>query len=277
MAESPSTSSYPTIIDSWNFLTDKEDLAEVSDINKIKDAILETQNVLKKTTDRVGTSNPPSPVEGDIFYRSDTNTLQTYDGSSWNAITSSGKQVFTADRTFTAPTGVTQVLVTLVGGGGGGYNSGLGGGGGGGQALVNFPFTVTAGNNYTVTVGDGGAVETDGEASSFDTLSVLPGKGSTSSTGGLGGGKTTSVHDNDGTTNRGAGARGVPGGNGGDGATNIGGGGGGTLFGVGGLGASDSSNNSTAGAANTGGGGGGRGTTGAYGKAGGSGIVIVTW
>ena len=119
MAESPSTSSYPTIIDSWNFLTDKEDLAEVSDINKLKNAVLDVQTELgvapsgslATVTARLamiqnvdgaiqkGTSFPVSGlVEGQMFYRTDLNVLYVYDGVDWD---NPGGIAFYADGTVT--------------------------------------------------------------------------------------------------------------------------------------------------------------------------------
>ena len=107
MSESPTTSTYPGVIDSWNFLTDKEDLAEVSDINKIKDAILETQTELgaapsgslASVTARLamiqnvdgavqkGTAFPSTGlVDGQLFYRTDLDTVYIYDGSTWDLL-----------------------------------------------------------------------------------------------------------------------------------------------------------------------------------------------
>lgn len=58
---------------------------------------------------------------------------------------------------WTVPTGVSQVQVLVVGGGGGGggTNNRTGGGGGGGQ-VRSSSYSVIAGNNYTIEVGDGG-------------------------------------------------------------------------------------------------------------------------
>lgn len=106
MAESPATSSYPGTIDSWVTLVDKEDLAEVSDIMKLKDAVeaIQTElgtNPAGSKTDLVarlavlmedngainqGTSYPGSPVDGQFFYRTDLNTAAFYNGSSWDSL-----------------------------------------------------------------------------------------------------------------------------------------------------------------------------------------------
>jgi hypothetical protein len=106
MSESPTTSAYPEVIDSWNFLTDKEDLAEVSDINKLKNAMKDVQTELgvapsgslSTVTDRLamiqnvdgaiqkGTGFPSSGlVDGQMFYRTDENVLYVYNGSTWDS------------------------------------------------------------------------------------------------------------------------------------------------------------------------------------------------
>jgi hypothetical protein len=71
-----------------------------------------------------------------------------------------GQQVFTSSGTFIPPAGVTDVCVVAVGGGGGGMHYGccsyaMMGGGGGGLGYKNG-ISVTAGNNYSVVVGQGG-------------------------------------------------------------------------------------------------------------------------
>lgn len=106
MSESQETSDYPGSLDTWVSLTDKEDLAEASDINKIKAAIEAVQTEIGTDpagtkTDlvarlavlleadgslRQGTSFPASPAEGDMFYRTDEDTLYIYDGSEWDSV-----------------------------------------------------------------------------------------------------------------------------------------------------------------------------------------------
>ena len=63
------------------------------------------------------------------------------------------------NTSWTAPTGVTQIEVLVVGGGGGGAgtNNSPGGGGGAGGLIYNSSFSVTPGSSYTVTVGAGGS------------------------------------------------------------------------------------------------------------------------
>lgn len=304
MAESQETSDYPGALDTWVTLTDKEDLSEASDLNKIKAAVLATQTELG--TDPAGTvatlklrlaaalagngavangtafPTSPTPVDGQIFYRTDEDTVYIYDGTTWESVAMAHAQIFTADGTFTAPGGVTKVYLTMTGGGGGGVASSegtAGGGGGGGHSLINRPYTVTPGNGYPVVVGAGGASSTNGNDSTFDT-SVIASKGLTgsTSTGGAGGGSPDGA--NAVTTTPGAAGFGIKGGNGGNGATSAdqaGGGGGGTPLGAGGAGANAAVGNAAA--ANTGGGGGGAGSGGGgrAGGAGGSGVCIVMY
>lgn len=90
-----------------------------------------------------------------------------YSGNFSNTISAStsvayGSQTYTTagSYTFTVPTGVTSLRITLVGGGGGGSggSSGFAGnGGGGGGSITNIILSVSPGNNLTVAVGSGGA------------------------------------------------------------------------------------------------------------------------
>ena len=109
------------------------------------------------------------------------------------------------NTSWTAPTGVTQVEVLVVGGGGGGgYNGG--GGGGAGGLLYSAAYTVVPGTSYTVTVGTGGApssasvnLASNGTNSVFDSLTAIGGGGGNSRSvsgsilaGGSGGGGASS-------------------------------------------------------------------------------------
>jgi hypothetical protein len=86
-----------------------------------------------------------------------------------------GQQVFTSDGTFTVPDGITQVDVLVVGGGGAGSGSTSGGGGAGGL-VWETNYSVTPGDNISVTVGAGGSggppesAGTNGENSSFGSI-----------------------------------------------------------------------------------------------------------
>lgn len=90
--------------------------------------------------------------------------------------------MYTSSGTFTIPSGVSTIMVLVMGGGGGGgagnvqsYSSQWGGGGGGGGALVADLLSGVSGS-YTVTVGLGGAGGTSGDngapggTSSFGSL-----------------------------------------------------------------------------------------------------------
>jgi hypothetical protein len=97
---------------------------------------------------------------------------------------------FTSTGTFTPLQSLSCDYLVIAGGGGGGSGGGGGGGAGGFRAITNQSLTATA---YTVTVGGGGAQNTKGENSVFNSLSATGGgqggSGNTNgSTGGSGGG-----------------------------------------------------------------------------------------
>jgi hypothetical protein len=105
--------------------------------------------------------------------------------------------------TFTAPTGVTRVKLTVIGGGGGGGGGGAGvnfGGQGGYGGYAHGIYTVVPGTAYTVTVGVGGTggngtSGTSGGTSSFASL--------VSATGGGGGGYNNNTAGANGTSTTG--------------------------------------------------------------------------
>jgi hypothetical protein len=118
-------------------------------------------------------------------------------------------QAFTSSGTFTIPTGVTVVKVTIVGGGGGGsagsVSNGCGalnsiaGGGGSGAAAITYLSSITPGNTITVVVGSGGTTTATagnpGGSSSISsgtqTITTVTTTGGTGSmTGGSGGSVT---------------------------------------------------------------------------------------
>ena len=223
-----------------------------------------------------------------------------------------------------APINVVQYLV-IAGGGGGGTGTPAGGGGGGGAGgyrssvtaensgggvSAEFKIVPIAATNYTVTVGAGGAANTSGSNSVFDTITStgggngMGGAGSSgaggSGGGGLGRGDNNFRAGGAGTTGQGFAGSGssgalfaVAGGGGGAAAAASGingaagvsssitgsstqraGGGGGYLTGTATGGGGAGGATGVAGTANTGGGGGG-GDTG--GGAGGSGVVIFSY
>jgi hypothetical protein len=121
-------------------------------------------------------------------------------------------QTFTSSGTFTIPTGVTALKITVCGGGGGsGGNqggSGGGGSGGGGGAGVQYFTSLTPGNTLTVTVGGAGAAGNAGQnnGGTGGTSSVASGTQSIttlSATGGGGGAFNVGA-------NAGKGANGTP-------------------------------------------------------------------
>lgn len=210
------------------------------------------------------------------------NTLIT--GGSTYGGTTQHVQAFISTGTFTIPTSVTSVKVTLVGGGGGGGGSTVtnnGGGGGSGGIAVKYLSGLTPGNTIAVTVGAGGtgvstATGNAGASSTIasgtqtiTTVTALPGSGGFVVAASSPGGSGASV-----STNGDINGAGNPGGN--SLATNVGGGGGGTFLGGAGNPAGSSAGNPAV--ANTGSGGSGAGAAGnAAGGTGGSGIVIFEW
>jgi hypothetical protein len=121
-------------------------------------------------------------------------------------------QLFTSSGTFTIPTGVTALKVTVIGGGGGGHR-GYDVGGGGGGTSTKWYTGLTPGNTITVTVGAGGATQNSGNNNGVNggTTSISSGSQSISgisATGGLSGGNTSSGF---GTQGYGLGGRGSSG------------------------------------------------------------------
>lgn len=130
------------------------------------------------------------------------------------------QEVFNSSDTWIVPANVYSVLVECWGAGGGGStNSGTGGGGGGGGGgYASKIVSVSPTDAHTLTIGNGGAIDSNGTSTSFDTDVVASGgRGATLTGGALGGDNTGAngdvLHN---------------GGNGGDGDTSIGGGGGGS-------------------------------------------------
>ena len=76
-------------------------------------------------------------------------------GGTWPLVSATIISTFTSSGTWTAPSGVTEVEYLVVAGGGGGGGDG-GGGGGAGGFRTGTGFSVTAGTDYTITVGAGG-------------------------------------------------------------------------------------------------------------------------
>ena len=203
---------------------------------------------------------------------------------------------YTASTTFTVPTGVSIIYISMVGGGqggSGGNNFGAGYGGQSGSAAIDVPFICSAGQVISVFVGAGGAGSnvisaSGGGAGTGSYIAIGTSKIST-----IGGGSTNATQS---TAQSNFGSRG----NGGQGSSSAqksgyaiygrsptnqgpgstpGGGGGNSWLGDGANGGGDNANGSSA-LANTGAGGGGSGvnfsTTGTGGN-GGTGCVIISY
>jgi hypothetical protein len=143
-----------------------------------------------------GTSNVGFVAPG-----SNGNVL-TSNGTAWTSAAAAAGyvgpagQVFTSSGTFTIPTGITKLKVTVVGGGGGGGQStanqgaaGAGGGGGGGTS-ISYLTSLTPGGTLAVTIGgagsaNGGTGGTSSVASGTQTITTR------SASGGSGGGNAT--------------------------------------------------------------------------------------
>jgi hypothetical protein len=158
-----------------------------------------------------------------------------------------GFKKFTIDDKWKPPAGVTEVKVTAIGGGGGGvasywgdgsiikYGTGncnifgvsgghlYGGGGGSGGITTTYSLKVVPGNEYTVNIGAGGAMDAQHErASSGGTTRFLLGADELAHADGGQGGANIRYDCVGGS----AGAGCSPGGNGGDGTADVGGKGG---------------------------------------------------
>lgn len=234
-----------------------------------------------------------------VPYATGGDTIMT-DGTYWY-------HTFISSGTFT-PTKSLSADYLVVGGGAGGKN--YGGGGAGRVDYLTSQSLATTG--YSVTIGGGGAINTAGSSSVFNSTTATGGSagvgdytggvsgnsyaggtgkaGSSNSDPWLGGGGagSSAVGGTYSGTVAGAGGTGVSnsitgtatryGGGGGGGSEGSAGSGGAAGLGGGGTGSNPNSNTSTAGTANTGGGGGGGdgGNTNG-GKAGGSGVVIIRY
>lgn len=113
------------------------------------------------------------PAENTMYYfRAYTyavkNNAEWIHGTTYTATatTARSQYTFTSSGTFTVPTGVSKIDIFCVGGGGGGagYASGSGtnahnggGGGGGGYTATKSNYSVSSGQQFTVTIGAGGA------------------------------------------------------------------------------------------------------------------------
>lgn len=95
-------------------------------------------------------------------------------------------EIASGSNTWTAPVGVTNINILVVGGGGsgngflGGGNN-FGGGGGGGLVVIANNYTVTPSNAYSITIGSGGAINygsavgANGSPTIFGSITALGG------------------------------------------------------------------------------------------------------
>jgi len=210
-------------------------------------------------------------------------------------------QTFNSNSSWTAPAGITAVIVYGMGGGSGGM-AGFSAGGfsGGGVCLFTQFITVVPNTSYTITIGAGsaggtvaGTLVSAGGDTTFGSLATFKGFGPITNNTGTSGVCTYLMNTNpignsyrpyDNTYAPGAGKLGATGTNGTTDGTKIGGAAGISGEGVGGNGgngnASGAGTAGSAAAANSGAGGGkgGAGTSGtAAGGAGGSGQMILIW
>ena len=159
-----------------------EDSADANAKKKVTvDDLLSVNIQTEKTT----------PAENDVILAEDS--AASYAKKKIKISTLDRRQVFTASGSFTTPVGVTRVFITGCAGGGGGGGVllvGRNGGGASGKGVAGYPITVTAETEYDVTVGAGGAGNTDGVDSVFEGLLTLKGgnKGLPEASGGAGGG-----------------------------------------------------------------------------------------
>lgn len=177
----------------------------------------------------------------------------------WSTNNTHGSQFFSTSGTFTSPSGVTKIYLTMVGGGGGGASGTSGGGGGAGAYCVKYYFTVSANTGYTVTINSGGTVGNSGGSVIFSTVTINGGSPGSGSTGGAGG-----------ISGFASGNPGISGSAGQNNTTNTAGGS--SLFGTAGYGQASGSGN----ASGYGAGGGGAGGSGTGGS-GAPGMVLVEW
>lgn len=99
-----------------------------------------------------------------------------------------GIQVFTSSGTFTIPSGISKIKVTVVGGGGNGDGTSYWGGGGGGGTAIKYLTGLTATRTLTITVGgQGGTSSVASGTQTISTVSATGGSNAMSSTNNNGG------------------------------------------------------------------------------------------
>ncbi len=150
---------------------------------------------------------PASPASGMFRFNTTNAEFEGYNGTAFASIggglPGEQAQVFTSSGTFTIPTLITAVKVTVQGGGGGGGGAsggacpgpGIGGGGGAGGAAITWLTSLTPGNTLSVTIGSAGAAGSSGGgaggtggtssvASGTQTITTISGTGGNGGAGG---------------------------------------------------------------------------------------------
>jgi hypothetical protein len=165
----------------------------------------------------------PTPVSGDIWYDTTNDVMKARCGAAWKdmsaVLTTDGGVIttysdggidykvhtFLSSGTFVITGTSVSVDAMIVGSGGGGGSDMQAGGAGGGGMVTMDAYTAIIGS-HTVTIGAGGAVDTDGNNSSVFGETATPGgsggdtadRGGTACNGG-GSGSNASAGTNDGT------------------------------------------------------------------------------
>lgn len=144
---------------------------------QLDDTIISQPGFLKLPSGTTG-QRPAGPQTGDARFNTDTNKFEYYDGSLWKRATGGSvvatggtisqvgpytRHVFTSTGNSTfAVTSAGYVDVLIVAGGGGAEDDAVDNGGGGGGGVVYRNRVFVTPQNYTITVGAGGAVGTGG-------------------------------------------------------------------------------------------------------------------
>lgn len=167
-------------------------------------SFLKQNSVGLGTTTTTGRNAGVGTAIGEVIYNATDDRMQMYTPAGWvnvagipfaatggdivddSSISGYKVHIFTGDGDFTVQSGEASVNYAIVAGGGGG-TGGVSGGSGGGGYRTGTGFPVTPGP-YPVTVGGGGASQTDGQPSQFSTIHVYGGGKGSASSGGCGGG-----------------------------------------------------------------------------------------
>jgi hypothetical protein len=251
--------------------------------------------------------DPTNTVNGTMYYNTNTSKFRCYQGGAWTNCISSTLSSYTiltstsANSTYTVPSGVSTIMVEMIGSGGAGGSSAgstnnAGAGGGGGAGAYGRKIVTSLAASYKYTIGTGGTAGGTGNNSGGNGNPTCFGTNNTACTtptitcaggnGGSGSGVagTTNVSSNGGTggtcTSADVTYAGAAGGNGSRwlGTAALSGYGAGTTFGSGGsaIGISGTGGAASSGSYGAGGGGGcSIGNTNSQGGAGQQGVIII--